>query len=261
MSTVGCSSFSPATIVSSGRLTGKRCRALSPDENVLLSAAEMCVGLDAATTRDDAWDSGKGRVSCSSPESGSGRSTRSSRPRVPAVDVDASRAGRAAGGDDLELAQQMVPGAAIEVRLRTGVGRGACRSRPRRSCPSGRSWSSPADRRWRDQTATETSMPSSRRPCHDDRSTAVVEQGAKRDRTLLLEASERPIDAGDVVGNQPLDGRHMGVPERLRRVVRTSAIIHQPGSPPPCAFEYPAPASPTQCRASSAVVLEVTPDR
>ena len=50
MSTVGCSSFSPATIVSSGRLTGKRCRALSPEENVLLSAAEMCVGLEAATT-------------------------------------------------------------------------------------------------------------------------------------------------------------------------------------------------------------------
>ncbi len=60
-----------------------------------------------------------------------------------------------------------------------------------------------------------------RRPFHRRR-----EQGAQRGRTLFLEASERPVDAGDVVGNQPLERRHMGVPQRHRGVFRTLALIH-----------------------------------
>lgn len=48
MSTVGCSSFRPATRRGNDWLTGNRMRGARGLENVRLSAAEMCVGFDAA---------------------------------------------------------------------------------------------------------------------------------------------------------------------------------------------------------------------
>ncbi len=64
---------------------------------------------------DDAWDPCKVRVSTPVASLEAHVRRIADRPRVPPVDVHTSRAGRAAGGDDLELVQQMVPRAAIEV--------------------------------------------------------------------------------------------------------------------------------------------------
>ena len=109
------------------------------------------------------------------------------RPRVPAVDVDASRAGRAAGGHDLELAQQVVPGAAIQVLFAQASGEARVGHHRvevvhqiglghHRQIDDGTS-------RQRGDVEPSSRLPMPRRPFH-----RRIEQGSKCDRTLLFEA-------------------------------------------------------------------------
>ena len=174
---------------------------------------------------DDAGRAGEGRVSAPVPSLEAHVRRIADRPRVPSVHVDTSLARRAAGGDDLELAQQMVPGAAVEVVFAEASGQARVGHDGSRSCPSDRSWSSPADRRWRDQRARRcrdpraaadatTTVPPPSSAAHAARPSAPLggERAANRSGRRTREPTAR----------RPPRGRHAARSVRRRCVPRSS---------------------------------------